>query len=137
MKNKKIKEVLSVQEQEKVLLHFLATNQEQLLLRYLRAGFTVTGPVALLICNLSKYDLIVPIKHFDETAGEVFRLYFDSWDNNVIDKCFAYNNFALAYAINSDETCSRLIIKENWQALMDLGEDDQIPEQEKLKLVKN
>lgn len=134
MKNRKIKEVLNVKEQETVLLHFLATNQEQLLLRYLRAGFTVTGPVALLICNLSKYEMITPIKYFDEKAEEVFRLYFDSWDNNVIDKCFACCNFALAYAINRNETCRRLTAKGNWQALVDLGREDLVPEDEMANL---
>ena len=136
MKNRKIKEVLSVEEQEKVLLHFLATKQEQLLLRYLRAGFTVTGPVALLICNLSKYDMITPIRHITDSASEVFRIYFDSWDNNVIDKCFANKNYAIAHAINREETCQRLVIKNEWQSLMDLGEEDYIPEDERLKLIK-
>lgn len=135
MKNKKIKDVLSVEEQEKVLLHFLATNQERLLLRYLRAGFTVTGPVALLICNLSKNDLIAQVKRFDEAAGKVFSIYFDNWDNNILDKCFACNNYALAHAINKEDTCMRLLMNSDWITLVELGEEDYLPEQERLKIV--
>ena len=120
MKNRKIKEILTIEEQEKVLLHFIATKQEQHLLKYLRAGFTVTGPVALLICNLSKYEIITPIKNFDDCARNVFQIYFDGWDNNIIDKCFACNNFALAYAINSEETRARLIQKQDWSTLQEL-----------------
>ena len=127
MKNKKIKEILTIEEQEKVLLHFIATQQEQHLLKYLRAGFTVTGPVALLICNLSKYEIITPIKNLDDCAKNVFQIYFEDWDNNVIDKCFKNNNFVMAHAINPEETISRLIQKQNWDALRELGEEDKIP----------
>lgn len=134
-KNKKIKEILPVEDQEKVLLHYLATQQEQLLQKYLRAGFTVTGTVALLICNLSKYELITIIRDLDEQAKNVFRIYFDGWDNNVIDKCFAAQNFVLAYAINSEETCLRLIKKNNWAELANLGEIEKIPEDYRAKFL--
>ncbi len=132
--NGRIVETLNEAEQEKVLLHFLATNQEQALLKYLRAGFTVTAPVALLICNLSKQEIITSIKALNNKAKKIFELYFEDWDNSIVDSCFACYNFMMAHAINREETCSRLIQKKDWKTLKSLGEIFRVPEEERLKI---